>query len=71
MQSVVVVKEERVDEIECKVFIKRSESNLLSICRELELGDGLCSEATTCRRSLQSSLWSLSSGRLAAVLDKL
>lgn len=42
--------EKRVDEIECKVFIKRSDSNLLSIRRERVLRDGLCSEATTCRR---------------------
>lgn len=42
--------EERVDEIECKVFIKRNDSNLLSICGELELRDGPCSEATTRRR---------------------
>lgn len=55
MQSVVVVEEreedeegeERVDEIECKVFIKRSDSSLPSVCREL-----LRSQATTRRRRL-------------------
>lgn len=51
-----VEEEERVDEIECKVFIKRSDSNLLSICRELVLRDGLCSEATTCRKRLWNLL---------------
>lgn len=63
-----VEKEKRVDEIECKVFIKCSDSNLLSICRELVFRDGLCSEATTCRRSL---LWSSLSHWLAAASDKL
>lgn len=48
--------EERVDEIECKVFIKRSDSNLLWICTELALRDGLCSQATTCGIRLWSSL---------------
>jgi len=42
-----VDEEERVDEMECKVFIKSSDSNLLSICRELVLRDRQCSEATT------------------------
>lgn len=63
--------EERVDEIECKVFIKRGDSNLLSICRELQLRDGLCSEATTRSRGLWNLLWSSASRGLAAVLDKL
>lgn len=36
-----IEEEERVDEIECKVFIKRSDSNLLWICREPALWDGL------------------------------
>lgn len=49
-------KKKGVDEIECKVFIKRSDSNLLSIRRELELRDGLCSEAKACRRSLRNLL---------------
>lgn len=66
-----VEEEERVDEIECKVFIKRSDSNLLSIYRELVRRDGLCSEATTCRRRLWNLLWSSLSRGLAAVLDKL
>lgn len=63
--------EERVDEIECKVFIKHSDSNLLSIRRERVLRDGLCSEATTCRRRLWNLLWSSSSRWLAAASDKL
>lgn len=60
-------KEERVDEIECKVFIKCGDGNLLWICGELVFRDGLCSEAMTRRRGLWSLLWSSSRRRLAAV----
>lgn len=49
-----VEKEERVDEIECKVFIKCSDSNLLSTHTELVLRDRLCSKARGRRR-----LWNL------------
>lgn len=62
--------EERVDEIECKVFIKRSDSNLLSICGELALGDGPYSEAMTCRRSLWNSLWSSTRREISAAVGQ-
>lgn len=45
--STLILQEERVDEMECKSFIKCSDSNLLSVCRELVLRERPYSEATT------------------------
>lgn len=56
MQSA-VQGEEKVDEIECKVFIKWSDSSLLSICRELVLRDGPCSEENAAEFTLKPVEW--------------
>lgn len=45
--SRLILQEERVDEMECKSFIKCSDSNLLSVSGELVLGERRYSEATT------------------------
>lgn len=64
-----VEEEEGVDEIECKVFIKRSDSNLLWICREPALWDGRVLRGYGTHEEAEEL--KLTSRRLAAASDKL